>query len=140
MLYALLEFAFVHYALWLCRLLCDDPGLGKTITVISLILRSFGLSTEAKADSDQDGDDDLFYSFWYSSFLTKHVRKPALLQLLTCVIKSDSESVWFVPPIDEYLDECPDYFDVISIHYHDLICLLHFLTLFKPNRFYKIGH
>lgn len=96
------------------RLLCDDPGLGKTITAISLILRSFGLSTEAKADSDQYGDDDLFYCFWYSSFLTKDARRPALLHLLTRVINSDSESVWFIPPIDRYLDGCPDYFDVIS--------------------------
>lgn len=114
MLYALLAFPFVHYASWLRRLLCDDPGLGKTITAISLILRSFGLSTEAKAESDQYGDDDLFYCFWYSSFLTKDARRPALLRLLTRVINSDSESVWFIPPIDRYLDGCPDYFDVIS--------------------------
>eukprot|EP00804_Cyclotella_cryptica_P023714 CCRYP_017271-RB/>CCRYP_017271-RB protein AED:0.03 eAED:0.03 QI:232/1/1/1/0.75/0.77/9/691/1469 len=96
-------------------LLCDDPGLGKTITIISLILRSYGLTTQAKANSDQDGDDDnLFYSYWCSSFLTKHVRKCALLELINCLIKSDCESAWFLPPIDQYLDGCPDYFDVIS--------------------------
>ncbi|KAL7548569.1 hypothetical protein ACHAWF_011856 [Thalassiosira exigua] len=94
-------------------LLCDDPGLGKTITIISLILRSFGLSTEATADSKQTDDDALFYSYWYSSFITEHVRKPALLKLITRLIKSDRESGWFVPPIDEFLADCPDYLGII---------------------------
>ena len=99
----------------LYRLLCDDPGLGKTITILSLCLRSFGVSTEAASDTNHDVDDDqLFYMYWYSSFLTEHVRKPALLKLISLLIKSDRESVWFVPPIDPSLDGCPDYFDVIT--------------------------
>ncbi|KAL9186138.1 hypothetical protein ACHAXT_005376 [Thalassiosira profunda] len=96
-------------------LLCDDPGLGKTITVLSLILRSFGLSSEPSETGAQAADDDeLFYSYWYSSFLTAHVRKPAILKLITRLIESDAEARWFVPPIDKFLDDCPDYLEVIS--------------------------
>lgn len=89
--------------------------MGKTITVLSLILRSIGLSTEVELDDVQEGDDEsLFYLYWSSSFLTHHVRKPALLKLISNLIKSDAESVMFVPPIDPILDGCPDYFDVIE--------------------------
>jgi hypothetical protein len=107
-----LMYIVVHF---LCRLLCDDPGLGKTITVISLILRSLGLSTENNLKPITDSDErELFYSYWHSSFLTEHIRRPALLKLISSLIKSDAQSVWFVPPIDVSLDDCPDYFDVIT--------------------------
>ena len=97
------------------RLLCDDPGLGKTITVMSLIMRSFGLSTEARVNSAQAVDhDELFYSYWNSSFLTAIDRRTAVLQLITRLINSDRESTWFVLPIDPILDEAPDYLEVIS--------------------------
>ena len=66
-------------------------------------------------DPEHDKDDEsLFYLYWGSSFLSKHIRKPALLKLISNLIKSDPESEWFVPPIDPSLDDCPDYFDVIS--------------------------
>lgn len=74
-----------------------------------------GLSTETNMATENDGDDEnLFYQYWESSFLSKHIRKPALLKLISNLIKSDPASVWFVPPIDPSLDNCPDYFDVIS--------------------------
>jgi len=97
-------------------LLCDDPGLGKTITVISLILRSIGINTETKnLESTQEKDGaNLFYAYWQSSFLADHIRKPAMLKLISNLIKSDPRSVWFVPPIDPLLDDCPDYFEIIS--------------------------
>jgi len=94
-------------------LLCDDPGLGKTITVLSLILRSFGLSTESTTSADETkNDDNLFYTYWSSTFLTQHVRRPAILKLITSIIKSDIESGWFTIPVD--LDVCPDYLDIIA--------------------------
>ena len=66
------------------RLLCDDPGLGKTITVMCLILRSFGLSTETRVNTDIAVDDcELFYSYWNSSFLTAHDRRTEVLRLIT---------------------------------------------------------
>jgi len=94
-------------------LLCDDPGLGKTITVLSLILRSFGLSTQStSADETKVDDNNLFYTYWSSTFLTQHVRRPAILKLITSIIKSDRESGWFTIPVD--LDVCPDYLDIIA--------------------------
>jgi hypothetical protein len=97
------------------RLLCDDPGLGKTITVISLILRSFGLSTEPRVKTDHALDySELFYSYWNSSFVTAIDRRTAVLQLITRLAKSDTESSWFVLPIDPVLDGAPDYLEVVS--------------------------
>lgn len=99
-------------------LLCDDPGLGKTITVLSLLLRSFGLTTvKAVVDSDAGVDENsLFYQYWHSSFLTEHVRRPAILKLISRLIKSDKESGWFVSPMEEFLacDALHAYFDTIS--------------------------
>jgi len=52
-------------------LLCDDPGLGKTITVLSLILQTHGLSTESDElptrnmnDSAVVSDDIIIDSYW----------------------------------------------------------------------------
>jgi hypothetical protein len=52
-------------------LLCDDPGLGKTITVLSLILQTHGLSTESDALPTQNmnesavvSDDIIIDSYW----------------------------------------------------------------------------
>ena len=107
----------------LTRLLCDDPGLGKTITVLSLILRSFGLSTKATAEaSSSEDDDNLFYSYWSSSFLTVHVRRPAILKLINLAIKSDGYSTLFELPIEHFLKEkstLADYREKIS----EPICL-----------------
>ena len=97
--------------------MCDDPGLGKTVTILSLILRTFGLSVESAADAveSEDLDDAALFSFyWRSSSLTEHDRKPAILRLISQLIKSDKSSAWFVPPVDPKLDDCPDYFDVIQ--------------------------
>jgi SNF2-related domain len=51
-------------------LLCDDPGLGKTITVLSLILQTIGLSCESCSSSKDDkshyNDDTVFGAYWNS--------------------------------------------------------------------------
>ncbi|EJK74515.1 hypothetical protein THAOC_03799 [Thalassiosira oceanica] len=96
-------------------LLCDDPGLGKSITILSLILRSNGLTTEPMGGQKNRTDDDvLFKAYWESNFITDHVRRPSILKLVRNLIKSDSESSWFVPPIDdEFLQIAPDYLDII---------------------------
>mmetsp|Transcript_484 Transcript_484/g.799 ORF Transcript_484/g.799 Transcript_484/m.799 type:complete len:366 (-) Transcript_484:160-1257(-) len=39
-------------------LLCDDPGLGKTITVLSLILQTWGKCHDNNDDNDDDDNDD----------------------------------------------------------------------------------
>jgi hypothetical protein len=51
-------------------LLCDDPGLGKTITVLALILQTSGLSTEPLGAAVNAGssllhtDEDIFQAYW----------------------------------------------------------------------------
>jgi hypothetical protein len=82
---------------------------------MSLILRSFGLSNEARVDTVQAVDDcELFYSYWTSSFLTAYDRRTEILSLISRLIKSDRESSWFVSPINPVFDDVPDYLDVIS--------------------------
>uniref|UniRef100_A0A7S2KSK3 Uncharacterized protein n=1 Tax=Skeletonema marinoi TaxID=267567 RepID=A0A7S2KSK3_9STRA len=93
-------------------LLCDEPGLGKTVTVLSLILRSLGLSVDATEDSSTIDDEAIFHSYWESEYLTIHVRRPAILKLVTRLLNSDSESGYFIPPIGTF--DCQDYFDVIE--------------------------
>jgi hypothetical protein len=51
-------------------LLCDDPGLGKTITVLALILQTSGLSTEPLGPAINSGtslshtEEDIFQAYW----------------------------------------------------------------------------
>ena len=94
-------------------LLCDEPGLGKTVTVLSLILRSLGLSVDAAEDTSTIDDEAIFHSYWESDYLTIHVRRPAILKLVTRLIKADDESGYFIPPIGTF--GCPDYFDIIEL-------------------------
>jgi hypothetical protein len=95
-------------------LLCDEPGLGKTVTVLSLILRSLGLSVDATTNNNHTAIDDeaIFHSYWESEYVTVHVRRPVILKLITRLLKSDKESGYFVPPISSY--DLEDYFDVIK--------------------------
>ena len=95
-------------------LLCDEPGLGKTVTVLSLILRSLGLSVDATTNNNHSAIDDesIFHSYWESEYVTVHVRRPAVLKLITRLLKSDKESGYFLHPISSYGLE--DYFDVIK--------------------------
>ena len=95
-------------------LLCDEPGLGKTVTVLSLILRSLGLNVDTTEDTNTIDDEAIFHSYWSSEYLTIHVRRPAILKLITRLIKSDKESGYFIPPIDTFIKHCPDYFDFIE--------------------------
>lgn len=69
----------------------DEPGLGKTITVLSLILQTAGLSTESSisnAVEDDKGADDktLFDSYWRES-VPPDWRRMDLLKLLNKVGK-----------------------------------------------------
>ena len=103
-------------------LLCDDPGLGKTISVLSLILQTFGLST-TKKDSNASkngsnsfstcGDEEIFRSYWREG-LTSFGRTPELLRLVNDLRRFDSESVYFEFPIDPEADGASDYFDIVK--------------------------
>jgi hypothetical protein len=87
-------------------LLCDDPGLGKTITVLALILQTFGLACDtSKADvpvcsNDEkrglqpklpnvcaateisDTAEDLLFRAYWSERVTLDFRRPAFLKLI----------------------------------------------------------
>ena len=76
-----------------CRggLLIDEPGLGKTITVLALILQTAGLSTESTIQQvlqQEDGAEDqlLFDSYWQES-VPADFRRHDLLKLVNRVGK-----------------------------------------------------
>jgi hypothetical protein len=77
-------------------LLCDDPGLGKTITVLSLILQTVGLSTDSASKESNAGAvvgggppdiKDIFKAYW-RELMTRDFRLPTLLKLLNGIVRS----------------------------------------------------
>jgi hypothetical protein len=74
-------------------LLCDDPGLGKTITVLSLILQTSGLTTDSASNKSKAGvagapdGDAIFYVYWREC-MTSEFRCPTLLKLLNEINRS----------------------------------------------------
>jgi hypothetical protein len=103
-------------------LLCDDPGLGKTITVVSLILQTLGLSTEASSSIEDDtselaidtaSDDRIFAEYWREQ-LVPEFRCQALNKLVSAFLRSSRDVDYFVYPVDPERDVCPDYLDIIQ--------------------------
>ncbi|CAB9503894.1 F-box protein At3g54460 [Seminavis robusta] len=108
-------------------LLSDDPGLGKTITLLALFLQTLGLETECATKQEHGrGDDEstkkpvvsdqdeMFGAYWKED-ITPEFRRPALYRLLARFKKVDPVSAWFFQhPIDPENDECEDYADVIK--------------------------
>jgi len=110
--------------------LCDEPGLGKTITILSLILQTMGLSTESKESDEtsvtavdchqkqskcapQPSDDDIFRAYW-KELVPLEFRRTELSRLMNRLKKLDLSSCYFLRPIDPERDGCDDYFDVIQ--------------------------
>ena len=62
---------------------CDAPGTGKTITILSLILRSLGqcTTTDIYSESERKLDDEIFQAYW-KDVLTHDMKTSALLQLM----------------------------------------------------------
>ena len=117
-------------------LLCDDPGLGKTITVLSLILQTLGLSTESlpktitaasskrenaasndEAERNATSDERIFAEYWKEE-LVPEFRCQALNRLLSEFLRSSRDIDYFVLPVDPELHGCPDYPEII----HNPIC------------------
>lgn len=106
-------------------LLCDDPGLGKTITVVSLILQTLGLSTESSDPNDEIDDDDkddekesasderIFTEYWKESIIPEY-RYQYLNKLLNDFQRSSHDASLFIYPVDPIADGCPDYLEVIK--------------------------
>jgi hypothetical protein len=75
-------------------LLCDDPGLGKTITVLSLILQTVGLYTDSASKESNavivggpPDIKDIFKAYWRER-MTRDFRLPTLLKLLNMIVRS----------------------------------------------------
>ena len=108
--------------------LCDEPGLGKTITILSLILQTMGVSTEReyrettgaavihedeKSKPDHTPEEEIFLAYWREQ-VPPEFRRPALCRLITKLKKLDASSGYFLNPIDPGRDGCEDYFDIIQ--------------------------
>ena len=126
-------------------LLCDDPGLvsvrdaffyfavpptltysltsiliqGKTITVLSLILQTSGLSTEPTNNginvdtSFSHTDSDIFQAYW-SEHVPYIFRRQGFRKILLTLRRQCPEARFFEFPVDPVKDSCPNYFDVID--------------------------
>jgi len=100
-------------------LLCDDPGLGKTITVMSLILQTSGLSTEPGNEKPKAGtalshtDEDIFQAYW-SEHVPYMYRRGGFMRLLNALRRHSPDARAFEFPVDPVKDCCPDYLDIID--------------------------
>jgi hypothetical protein len=95
--------------------------LGKTITVLALILQTFGLSTEVPASVHESGeaqnniisDDRIFAEYWKEQVVPEF-RRRALTRLIAEFLRCDRGADYFVLPVVPERDGCSDYFDVIK--------------------------
>lgn len=107
-------------------LLCDDPGLGKTITVLSLLLQTFGLSTssthdEAKEDTiaeenklEKTRDQRIFEEYWNENLVSRD-RSSFMLSFLMDLSRANRFTFgYFELPVNPVKDGCPDYYEVIK--------------------------
>lgn len=64
-------------------ILADDPGLGKTITILALVLQTMGMKTKSTMqEQDKDG---VFVEYWRN--LTADLRRPILTKLLNRLVR-----------------------------------------------------
>lgn len=97
-------------------LLCDDPGLGKTITVMSLILQTNGLSTEPQEEETpkvSHTDEDIFQAYWTDHVPYAPFRRAGFIRCLKD-LRWHAEARMFEFPVDPVRDCCPDYYDVVD--------------------------
>lgn len=97
-------------------LLCDDPGLGKTITVLSLILQTSGLSTEpkdGKPSSRSHTDEDIFQAYWSEHVPFSPYRRMGYTKCLNA-LRKHPDARMFEFPVDPVRDHCPDYLNVVD--------------------------
>lgn len=99
--------------------------MGKTITVLSLILSTLGVSTEvddkkAKSartagaiESSHSPDEQIFRAYWKEDVPAEY-RREFLCRLVRKLKRAGKHANFFVFPIDPEMDECEDYFDVIK--------------------------
>jgi hypothetical protein len=94
-------------------LLCDDPGLGKTITVLSLVLQTLGQSTEKVSGNGvaiKIRDQDIIDAYW-GEMLVSRTRQDELLALTLKLRKCDLEQYFQYPVIDILSDTERDVYE-----------------------------
>jgi SNF2-related domain/Bromodomain len=103
-------------------LLCDDPGLGKTITVLSLILQTMGLSTERKDDAaplvKELTEEEVFEEYWYEQMIPE-IRVQELTRLFQSFLRSSVEIFYFFDEVDKSIKGKIDFLHGVP----DPICL-----------------
>ena len=94
-------------------LLCDDPGLGKTITVLALILQTPMQHCSVISDqsthesivnesSNQTDDDEKLFELYWSEEISPGYREPYLLKLINDFCKKAPSVVGTSFPINEF--------------------------------------
>lgn len=80
-------------------LLCDDPGLGKTITILSLILQTFGQTTgtNRKEGNHNRVSEDLIIDTYWRELLVSYTRRHQLMGLALKLRKCDIEQIFEYP-------------------------------------------
>ena len=100
-------------------LLCDDPGLGKTITVLAIILQTSGLSTEPLGAAVNAGtslsntDEDIFLTYW-RDHVPLHYRVHSFSKILNTLRRHSPATHLFELPVDPVHDSCANYYDIID--------------------------
>lgn len=77
-------------------ILSDDPGLGKTITVCSLILQTFGQMTGNDNLEEKITDDMIIDAYW-TEVLVGYTRREQLIELTLKLRKVDLEGNFYYP-------------------------------------------
>jgi hypothetical protein len=92
-------------------LLCDDPGLGKTVTVLSLISQTMGLSTESTDKSDSTGvdgvensdtssiEDRIFHEYW-NGYVVPDLQQQALTKIFSRFLRTGADIFYFFQNTD----------------------------------------
>ena len=70
-------------------LLCDDPGLGKTITVLSLVLQTSGLMTSHEHIGQGVTNDDVIFAEYWEEQVVPEIRESTLLPLINSILKKN---------------------------------------------------
>lgn len=97
-------------------LLCDDAGLGKTITVLSLILRTLGQSTHSIDQKLQNSSDDLIFDRCWNT-LDREEKKRELISLHNKMRKQDKYGYFDHPvALEGYTDVVSKPICMVDIH------------------------
>jgi len=113
-------------------LLCDDPGLGKTITILSLILQTSGQCTEYfhERKGRKAVSDDLIIDSYWREILVTSTRQQELIVLCLKLRKYDINQ-YFQQPIHQLLS--PEAYGHYKTVINDPLCLDYILAKIRNN-------